>query len=98
MAAAKRKASKKAAKKASRKPQDRAKRPKVSKAKPTAITPQDASGSVRSGFLNPFRVGKSYWAVTEGMLALGIGKMHPFAEIVPAIKKAMGDNWKMFAE
>lgn len=34
----------------------------------------------------------------EALKALGIGKLHPFAEIVPAVRDAMGDNWKAFVD
>lgn len=84
--------------KAARKPQDGPKRPKLPKAEPKAATPQDATGKPTSGSLNPYRVGGAYWASVEALTALGVGKMHPFAEIVPAVKRAMAQNWKAFAE
>ena len=101
MAAAKRKASKKAQKKAARKPQSGAKRPKAPKApkaKPKAETPQDAAGKPTSGSQNPYRVGSSYWASVEALRALGVGRMHDKGEVVAAIRKALGDGWKAFAE
>jgi hypothetical protein len=98
MAAAKKKASKKSVKKATRKPQKNGKAKKASMAKTKAAKPQDAAGSRQSDSQNPYRVGGSYWACIEALTALGVGKMHPFAEIVPAAKKAMGDAWKAFAD
>jgi hypothetical protein len=98
MAAAKKKASKKAVKKSTRKPQKNAKPTKASKAKTKAAKPQDAAGSRQSDSQNPYRAGGSYWASVEALTALGVGEMHPFAEIVPAVKKAMGEAWKAFAE
>lgn len=99
MATAKKKAAKKAAsKKRTRKPQDRSKASKVSKGKTKATMPHGAAGKPTSGFQNPYRVGGSYWASVDALASLGIGQMHAFAEIVPAVKKSMGDNWKIFAE
>ncbi len=94
MAAAKKKASKKATSKT----QKAAKPKKAAKGKKKAATPQNATGSVTSGSLNPYRVGGSYWAAAEALQALGVGKMHPFDKIVPAVKRVMGEQWKAFAE
>jgi hypothetical protein len=92
--AAKKQSGKKASKKATSKSQSRAKQPKVSK----AATPQNAVGKPLGDSLNPYRVGGSYWASVKALKALGIGKMHPFAELVPAVKRVMGEHWKTFAE
>jgi hypothetical protein len=96
--AAKKQTGKKAAKKSISKTQGRAKQPKVSKAKAKAATPQDAAGKPQSDALNPYRAGGSYWASVQALKTLGIGKMHPFADIVPAVKRVMGEHWKTFAE
>src|SRR5947207_1729941 len=46
---------------------------------------------------NPYRVGGGYWASVEALRTLGMGKLHDFAKIVPAVQKAMGENFKEFA-
>jgi hypothetical protein len=98
MAAAKKRKSKKAARKATSKPQKAAKRLKVAKAKGSAAKPQDATGGGTNGFQNPFRSSGNYWASIEALRSLGVGRLHPFAQIVGAVKKSMGANWKAFAE
>lgn len=100
MAAAKKKASKKARKatKATKKPQKAAKPTKAPKVRAKAKTPQNATGTATNGLQNPFRVGGSYWASVEALKTLGVGRMHPLGEIVPAVREALGENWKLFAE
>ncbi len=39
---------------------------------------------------NPYRVGGGYWSSVEALRALGVGKMHAFDAIIPAVIKAMG--------
>jgi hypothetical protein len=39
---------------------------------------------------NPYRISGGYWSSVEALRSLGIGKMHSFEKIVPAIKAAMG--------
>jgi len=46
---------------------------------------------------NPFREGGGYWSAVVALRALGIGKMHSFSLVLPAIRKAMGNGWKEFA-
>lgn len=98
--AAKRKASKKVGKstRASSKPQKATKRTKASKVGPKGKLAQNVTGTATSGLQNPYRVGGSYWASVDALTSLGIGQMHPFAEIVPAVRKAMGEKWKAFAD
>jgi hypothetical protein len=38
---------------------------------------------------NPYRVGGGYWAAVEALRSLGMGKLHSFEKIVPAIIKLM---------
>src|SRR5207253_1609175 len=74
----------------------------ASKSEPRLKQPKTAlrkQGSASRGFHNPFRIQGGYWASVEAMRALGIGKMHPFDQIVRAVQTAMGaDAWKAFAE
>jgi hypothetical protein len=98
MAAAKKRKSKKAAKKATSKTHGREKQPKVSKSKAKVTAAQIAAGKPQSDSQNPFRAGGSYWSSVEALKVLGIGKMHPFSKIVPAVKRVMGEHWKTFAE
>src|SRR5688572_20752991 len=47
---------------------------------------------------NPYREHGGYWATVEALRALGVGRMHSFDAIVPAVKKAFGPGaWKPFA-
>lgn len=98
MAAKKQSSKKKGTKKATSKAKGRPKTPKVSKARAKPATPQDAAKKPQGDSLNPYRAGGAYWASVEGLKALGMGQMHPFDQIVPAVRKQMGDNWKAFAE
>lgn len=98
MASKKQTGKKKAAKKATSKAQGRAKQAKVSKSKGTATAAQIAAGKPQSESQNPYRSGGSYWASIEALKALGVGKTHAFADIVRAVKKAMGENWNLFAQ
>jgi hypothetical protein len=61
------------------------------KADPKAPKPQ-------SGPEAAYRVGGGYWASVVGLRSLGVGKMHPFAKIVPAVRKAMegAGTWRAF--
>src|SRR5689334_7671235 len=46
---------------------------------------------------NPFRPSGGYWAAGEALRSLGLGRLHPFDALVPAIRDAMGDGWTVFA-
>jgi hypothetical protein len=46
---------------------------------------------------NPFRTGSFYWAIVEALNALGSEKMFPFHDIIPVIRKKLGDaKWNDF--
>src|SRR4051812_17021413 len=62
-----------------------------------AAKPQDASQTAVS-LDNCYRQGSAYWASVRALKALGVGKMHAFDKIVPAVKRAMGSGWGEFAK
>jgi hypothetical protein len=46
---------------------------------------------------NPYRVGGGYWAAVEALRSLGMGKQHPHAEVLKAVKKMYGASaWSAF--
>ena len=81
--------------KSSRKPQKAAsKSAKVGKAAKASPAANDAQ---MPNQLNPYRVGGGYWASVEALRTLGVGKMHAFDLIIPAVIRAMGtDGFKAF--
>lgn len=46
---------------------------------------------------NPFRSGGGYHASVEALRTLGIGKMHPAASIIKAVRASMGSAYREFA-
>ena len=43
---------------------------------------------MKSAVQNPFRQSGSYWSVVEALSRLGVGKLHPAAEVVKSYAKA----------
>lgn len=69
-------------------------------AKPTK-TPQNANQTPQTASkTNPYRAGGGYWATVEALRLLGVGKLHAFEKVVPAVKKAMSDagTWGEFSK
>lgn len=70
---------------------------KVSKATSKSNAAKAEAKAEKVTLDNCYRNGGGYWSVIQALRSLGIGKRHSFEKILPAIKKAMGANWKAFA-
>src|SRR5690349_6542009 len=84
--------SNKSAKSAAKSPKAAAKVPAKATTKAKAV----AAAKPVAKRETPYRVGSCYQAVVDGLTSLGLGKIHSWDVIVPAVVKALGDNAKTF--